>query len=85
MVDRLQLFAASFESQNVAGLLRSAPDLRKPLAHIDGMFSEIRTDKTLAIEPRPGADSETDEAEARVRKVEAALTDLLEQYKSSLK
>ncbi|GMK58904.1 hypothetical protein CspeluHIS016_0603460 [Cutaneotrichosporon spelunceum] len=83
-MDRLVADAEKFDSSSVLGLLRSAPDLSATIAHIKSMYDTERTDKTITILPRPGADPDCDEADEAVREIEDKFESLLPQVMKTL-
>ena len=99
-IETLFSTAQSFDSQTVVGLLRSAPDLSPNIDHINSLytiehgmssifdvsFAELLPgEKTIAILPTRGANVECDEADAEVDRIEAALNELLETAKTTLR
>ena len=100
-IETLIVTAESFDSQIIAGLLRSAPDLSPNIDHINSLYtiehgmlaisSTVRFadlpsgEKTIAILPTKGANEECDEADAEVDRIEAALNELLETALSGLR
>jgi DNA mismatch repair protein MSH6 len=99
-LEKLADMSDSFVTASVGGLLRTAPDLRPLLRHIQSMYTikregqfERRTrgdsltlaEKSIEILPTEGADPVSDEATAEVVRIETALNALLIKYKKRYK
>ncbi|TXT07396.1 hypothetical protein VHUM_03116 [Vanrija humicola] len=84
-MDSLNRVADSFESPSVRGLLRSAPDLGPLLDHIHSMFTVIRTEKTVEINPTEGADEDCDNADSAISQIEGELDGILSEIKRKYK